>query len=65
MPRLSKQDELSTILGPLTMDILAALTELGVVLSMEQTIALMQRIQKKSQELTSGNNGGPGNGYAT
>lgn len=58
MPRPTKSEELSTILGPLAMDILSALTEMGVTLSMSQTIALMQRIERKAQELASNGNGG-------
>lgn len=51
MARPSKSAEVGSILGPLAMDFLAALTEMGVVLTMEQTIALMQRIQRKAKEL--------------
>lgn len=50
--RKTKSEEVGSLLGPLAMDFLAALTEMGVVLSMEQTIALMQRIQRKAQELS-------------
>lgn len=50
--RKSKSEELSVILGPLLMDIFAALGEIGVTLSMSQMMALMARAEKKAKDLS-------------